>query len=182
MNFDSQRREAALLKKFLPEKYEYVLFIPMTDVQNCLYEYFLENNPLRAELGGKSLIPDYTILRKIWTHPKVLENAYQNAIEKQRREQRGIMAQVKSRGKQQKDGQDSEDEQPDDVLDSQTGSMAVTKNWWRDLISTEDMETILPSNKLIVLFEILKFCQENGQKWYELYRSRRTPILNNFLM
>lgn len=28
-----QRREAALLKTFLPEKYEYVLFIPMTDVQ-----------------------------------------------------------------------------------------------------------------------------------------------------
>lgn len=28
-----QRREAALLKTFLPTKYEYVLFIPMTDVQ-----------------------------------------------------------------------------------------------------------------------------------------------------
>lgn len=28
-----QRREAALLKTFLPDKYEYVLFIPMTDVQ-----------------------------------------------------------------------------------------------------------------------------------------------------
>lgn len=28
-----QRREAALLKTFLPQKYEYVLFIPMTDVQ-----------------------------------------------------------------------------------------------------------------------------------------------------
>lgn len=31
-----QRREAALLKTFLPEKYEYVLFIPMTELQvNC---------------------------------------------------------------------------------------------------------------------------------------------------
>lgn len=28
-----QRREAALLKTFLPMKFEYVLFIPMTDVQ-----------------------------------------------------------------------------------------------------------------------------------------------------
>lgn len=37
----------------------------MTDIQNRLYEYFLENNPLRDELGGKSLIPDYTILRKV---------------------------------------------------------------------------------------------------------------------
>lgn len=31
--FFLQRREAALLKTFLPEKYEYVLFIPMTDIQ-----------------------------------------------------------------------------------------------------------------------------------------------------
>lgn len=28
-----QRREAALLKTFLPDKYEYVIFVPMTDVQ-----------------------------------------------------------------------------------------------------------------------------------------------------
>lgn len=63
--FFLQRREAALLKTFLPEKFEYVLFIPMTDIQNRLYEYFLENNPLRDALGGKSLIPDYTILRKV---------------------------------------------------------------------------------------------------------------------
>lgn len=31
-----QRREAALLKTFLPEKYEYVLFIPMTELQVIL--------------------------------------------------------------------------------------------------------------------------------------------------
>lgn len=37
-----QRREAALLKTFLPEKYEYVLFIPMTDLQvNFINYYFL---------------------------------------------------------------------------------------------------------------------------------------------
>jgi ribosome biogenesis GTPase A len=28
-----QRKEAAVLKEFLPEKFEYVLFIPMTTVQ-----------------------------------------------------------------------------------------------------------------------------------------------------
>lgn len=37
-----QRREAKLLKTFLPEKYEYVLFIPMTDVQ-VFMRYVREN-------------------------------------------------------------------------------------------------------------------------------------------
>lgn len=35
---------------------------------------------MKEKFGGKSLIPDYTFLRKIWTHPKVLENAWKNAI------------------------------------------------------------------------------------------------------
>lgn len=134
----------------------------MTDVQNKLYEYFLENNPLRAELGGKSLIPDYTILRKIWTHPKVLENAYLNAIEKRRKEQ-AAAAQQRSRRQQ---NAESEEDQPDDVLDSQTGKMAVTNNWWRDFVSSEDMETILPSNKLKILFEILNMCKQKREKWF----------------
>lgn len=135
----------------------------MTDVQIRLYEYFLENNSQRELLGGRSLIPDYTILRKIWTHPKVLENAYQNALaEKQRK---AVQLQQKNARKQLKDD-DLEEEQPDDVLDSQEGEMAVTKDWWRDLVSPEDMETILPSNKLLLLFEILKICQSNGEKWY----------------
>lgn len=58
-----QRREVSLLKTFLPDKYEYVLFIPMTDVQNRLYEHYLKNNPL--EMGGKKLFADYTALRKV---------------------------------------------------------------------------------------------------------------------
>lgn len=126
----------------------------MTDTQNTLYQYFLENNPLKELLGGKSLIPDYTALRKIWTHPKVLENAYKNAIEKQRKEP----------PKAKKPQADSEDEQPDDVLDSQIGRMAVTSDWWRPLITDEDLETILPSNKLKILFEILNICKKNGEK------------------
>lgn len=149
-----QRREATLLKTFLPDKYEYVLFVPMTDVQTRLYEYFLENNPLKDKLGGKSLISDYTILRKIWTHPKVLENAYFNAIKEHDRKQ----AQKKRLNNE------SDDDQPDDVLDSQTGNMSVMSDWWRSLITKEDLETILPSNKLRILFKILNACERNGEK------------------
>lgn len=61
-----QRREAALLKTFLPEKFEFVLFVPMSPIQESLYEYFLQNKALRLENSGKSLIPDYTCLRKVF--------------------------------------------------------------------------------------------------------------------
>lgn len=51
-----------------------------------------------------------------------------------------------------------------DVFDSQTGQMSVTNDWWKSHLSKEDLETILPSNKLIVLFEILNQCLANNEK------------------
>lgn len=61
-------------------------------------------------------------------------------------------------------GNDSDDDQPDDVFDSQTGQMSVTSDWWRSHLSKEDLETILPSNKLKILFEILNRCRLNKEK------------------
>lgn len=59
---------------------------------------------------------------------------------------------------------EDEDERPDDFLDSQEGKMSVKNDWWRPHVSKEDLETILPSNKLKILFEILKVCKENSEK------------------
>lgn len=106
-------------------------------------------------MGGKSLISDYTILRKIWTHPKVLENAYLNALKEENRK----------REKQRRmNNEEDEDDRPDDFLDSQEGKMSVKNDWWRQHVEDEHLKTILPSNKLKILFEILKKCEENGEK------------------
>lgn len=59
----------------------------------------------------------------------------------------------------------SDDDQPDDVYDSQTGVISVTNDWWRNLLADKDLETILPSNKLRTMFEILRMCEEKGEKW-----------------
>lgn len=58
------------------------------------------------------------------------------------------------------------DEEPDDVLDSQVGKMSVENDWWRQFIEPQDLTSLLPSNKLRILFEILKLCQQYGEKWY----------------
>ncbi|XP_032595446.1 transcriptional regulator ATRX-like isoform X2 [Drosophila grimshawi] len=148
-----QRKEAELLKTFLPQKFEYVLFIPMTAVQNTLYEYILEAIANRGDSRGKSLITDYTVLRKIWTHPKVLEDAWKNAnMQKNKRDNKRV------------GNPHSDDDQPDDIYDSQTGSISVTNDWWRKDLSKKDLETIMPSNKLRTMFSILRMCEEKGEK------------------
>ncbi|XP_017857412.1 PREDICTED: transcriptional regulator ATRX homolog isoform X1 [Drosophila arizonae] len=148
-----QRKEAELLKTFLPQKFEYVLFIPMTAVQNTLYEFILEAIASRGDSRGKSLITDYTVLRKIWTHPKVLEDAWKNAN-----------AQKNKKDNKKHGCPHSDDDQPDDIYDSQTGVISVTNDWWRKYLSKRDLETIMPSNKLRTMFSILRMCEEKGEK------------------
>lgn len=75
-----QRKEFSVLQGFLPEKYEYVLYVPLTPVQEDLYEQYLQRNPFRKDVGGRNLLEDYTFMRKIWTHPIVLEKAWETAM------------------------------------------------------------------------------------------------------
>lgn len=153
-----QRREAGTLKQFLPEKFEYVIFVPLTEVQERLYRFFLAQNPA-GEWNGKSLISDYTFLRKIWTHPKVLESAYQNAIAEQQKQK------AKEKERKRRENAESEDDVPDDVLDKRSDALSVTNDWWRTYLKECDLESLFPSHKLRIMFEILKLCRENGEKW-----------------
>lgn len=74
------RKEFSVLKEFLPKKYDYVIYVPLTPVQEDLYEDYLRRYPFKQHIGGLNLLEDYTFLRKIWTHPIVLEQAWENAM------------------------------------------------------------------------------------------------------
>ncbi|KAL1392838.1 hypothetical protein pipiens_012187 [Culex pipiens pipiens] len=160
-----QRREAGVLKEFLPEKFEYVLFVPLTPVQEKMYEVFLQMNEYTTATGeavsegarGKKfkLLADYTSLRKIWTHPKVLEKAWETAVqEKNKRDARFRLTA----------SPDSDDDRPDDYNDISSGALSVTNDWWRKHLGVNDLESLYPSNKLRIMFEILKQCHERGEK------------------
>lgn len=160
-----QRREAGVLKEFLPEKFEYVLFVPLTPVQEKMYEVFLQMNEYTTATGeavgesarGKKfkLLADYTSLRKIWTHPKVLEKAWETAVqEKNKRDARFRLTA----------SPDSDDDRPDDYNDISSGALSVTNDWWRKHLGVHDLESLYPSNKLRIMFEILKQCHERGEK------------------
>lgn len=128
-----QRKEVSILRTFLPVKFEYVLSIPLTDLQYNLYEQ------LSKERKKDNILVDYTNFRKIWTHPKVLEKASQNskfyALAKRRK-------QMKT-------------EQP---------PPAATIEWWKNKITNSELNSVLSSNKIMVLFEILRLCNESGDK------------------
>lgn len=113
-----QRKEASILKEFLPAKYEYVLFIPLSPCQEKLYDLFLEKFAAKSDMlqtrGGKTLLPDYTFLRKIWTHPKVLDMAWSEAIKKKNKNTAADLTKVL---KKLEDG-----EQDEDILDTGTGN------------------------------------------------------------
>lgn len=60
----------------------------------------------------------------------------------------------------------SDEDQPDDIYDSQTGQMSVINDWWRHLLQVNDLESVISSNKLRTMFNILQMCEEKGEKWY----------------
>ncbi|XP_058453688.1 transcriptional regulator ATRX-like [Malaya genurostris] len=151
-----QRKEFSVLEEFLPKKLEYVLYVPLTSVQEDLYEEYLRRYPFKHDIGGLNLLEDYTFLRKIWTHPIVLERAWENAMKKKY----GI--QEKRRAIRQARGIDSSSDDEDDNDEDRTRS--ITNLWWKQIISADDLESLFPSNKMLLLFEILRMCQERGEK------------------
>ncbi|KAI9208840.1 P-loop containing nucleoside triphosphate hydrolase protein [Polychytrium aggregatum] len=68
------RRTAELLTKYLPVKYEHVVFCKLTDTQLGLYRHFLESPEIRKLLTGKGSQPlkAITMLKKLCNHPALL--------------------------------------------------------------------------------------------------------------
>ncbi|XP_055549020.1 uncharacterized protein LOC129732292 [Wyeomyia smithii] len=131
-----QRKEFSVLQGSLPKKYEYVLYVPLTPVQEQLYEQYLKRNPFRKDVGGSCLLEDYSFLRKIWTHPLVLERALETAVKKN----------------------------TNNGIDDTDNARSITNDWWMKIVSPDDLKSLIPSNKMLLLFEILKLCQERGEK------------------
>lgn len=155
-----QRKDAQVLKEFLPKKLEYCISVPLTKVQEKLYNTFLQAN--RSGEMGRNLLPIYTGLRKIWTHPTVLQYAYERA---RRGEHKfGAHKDNQQKEKKPKDAFNEDDEEPDDVFDTSQGTTAVTNNWWDNMVTEQDMNSLTSSHKMLLLFEILRLCELKKEK------------------
>ncbi|BGP40059.1 DNA-dependent ATPase protein rad54 [Rhodotorula kratochvilovae] len=68
------RRTNDLLSKYLPVKYEHVVFCALSPFQLALYRFFMASPTMKALLRGKESQPlkAITILRKLCNHPDLL--------------------------------------------------------------------------------------------------------------
>ncbi|XP_069683035.1 transcriptional regulator ATRX-like isoform X2 [Periplaneta americana] len=70
-----QRFDYSVLTPFLPPKYEYVISIPLSEVQIKAYRHYLEHMSMGRygdKPKGAALFADFQNLQRIWTHPRVL--------------------------------------------------------------------------------------------------------------
>ncbi|OMJ28637.1 DNA repair protein rhp54 [Smittium culicis] len=76
------RRTNDLLSKYLPIKYEHVIFCPLSDLQTDLYDTYLKGKSVRKILndekgggaqGGDTSLQAITILKKLCNHPGLLK-------------------------------------------------------------------------------------------------------------
>ena len=87
-----QRLDYNVLVPYLQPKQEYVISITLTDLQQKLYKYYLENYAKAGQIGadgklegGKKggLFYDVQNLSRIWNHPCILLLAKQRKEEKE---------------------------------------------------------------------------------------------------
>lgn len=69
------RRTNDLLSKYLPDKYEHVVFCKLSPVQTKLYEYFLNSKAAKKILSGQDTTPleSISLLKKLSNHPDLLD-------------------------------------------------------------------------------------------------------------
>lgn len=86
------RRTAALLTKYLPVKFEMVVCVKLTEVQNKIYKDFIKSDTIRKQLqqsesskpskpgdkGGQTALSNITTLKKLCVHPELIVEKIQN--------------------------------------------------------------------------------------------------------
>ncbi|XP_063697566.1 transcriptional regulator ATRX-like [Culicoides brevitarsis] len=159
-----ERKEFTILKDELPTKHEYVIYVPLTEVQKKLYKMYLDK--LKSDLGesdkikGNHLLPDYTYLRKIWTHPRVLESAFESSRKNQTKKTTKMFEKNLDKLLERCD----EEDLPDDVFDIGGSKSGIPDKWWERFVTPNDLETLISSYKLQIMVEILRQCEELGDK------------------
>ncbi|UJR34129.1 hypothetical protein I4U23_021536 [Adineta vaga] len=84
----TNRCDFNVLRRYLPEKYEYVIKIYMGNLQKQLYDRYLKIqniDPTTGSFNTAKLFADYQYLMKIWTHPWLLRPHFIDRWKKQQK-------------------------------------------------------------------------------------------------
>ncbi|KAF3425464.1 hypothetical protein E2986_03490 [Frieseomelitta varia] len=166
-----QRFDYSVLTPFLPPKQEYVIFVSLSEVQVNLYQHYLDNFARRLRNANGSLFADFQVLQRIWTHPWVLRKNAEK-IEKMNEKRftddsEGSLKDFINDG----DSDTSTNSSTSSVIEDNDDVQAVDEEpekkeeeWWLQFVKPEYFEDMRISSKLILLFGILKECEQIGDK------------------
>lgn len=160
----THRKNVAVLKKFLPLKFDYSIFIGLSDLQIKLYKKYLVEHPLDIKSGGKYLFTDWTALRKVWTHVRVLEVSLKRQIEALKKKVEQKRRKEQYRQDLEMSDEECEEEQSGQSDEEKLQHLIDDGNWWEDFTSPDDFLSLMDSKKFLVLFEIMKLCQQSREK------------------
>ncbi|CAG9564174.1 unnamed protein product [Danaus chrysippus] len=137
-----QRQEASVLYPYLPKKYEYTVFISLTKCQWELYKHYLTNC---AKDTKQSVLKDFHVLQKVWTHPQVLHNF----LTKTRADDKETKVKV---------------EKLEDDLEESPEHVAAAAEWFARTQHSHELNELDSSNKFLVVFRLLHECVQLGDK------------------
>ncbi|CAG4986986.1 unnamed protein product [Colias eurytheme] len=144
-----QRQEASVLYPYLPKKYEYTVFIPLTQCQKDLYTHYLSGSATKK--GKQLVLKDFHILQKIWTHPLVLHNFQTRARD--------------AENKKIKAEKIEDDLAQEDIAASENVKPTPSNEWWIPYLEGGNMlHALESSNKFHVVFQLLDECVALGDK------------------
>ncbi|KXX74325.1 Protein CHROMATIN REMODELING 20 [Madurella mycetomatis] len=155
------RKDIQVLFQELPTKKEFIITLPLTDLQKRLYETYIEwaRSPVaRAQVTGQARVWSLVFtLALVLAHPIIFKTVAEAKKEPSK--------QPKKKAVEGGEGDEDEIEVPQDVLHDLLAKVAV-----------RNIEDYALSNKLVVLLRILEECRKVGDK--VLVFSQSIPTLN----
>ncbi|CAG9828068.1 unnamed protein product [Diabrotica balteata] len=193
-----QRRDYSVLEPYLPPKYEYVLFLKLSDVQIKIYKCYMEKYARKNEGSSRTsfLFNDFQQLQRICTHPRVLlDKSIERKEKSDDEDSEGSLRDfidddedsiAKSTSSSSESGSESDgsgsgnqkkkstrtrvtraraaQKKENGEEDSEPEVIEENKEWFQEFCDGEELDNIKNSGKLTLLFEILKECEEIGDK------------------
>ncbi|KAM3869276.1 transcriptional regulator ATRX-like [Diretmus argenteus] len=183
-----QRRDYSVLSQFLPPKHEYVLAVRVTPLQYKLYRHYLDYYTGAGSMGdgarvksGTKLFKDFQILSRIWTHPWCLQLSYISKENKGHFDGRNLVkaAVLLESHKSNVNESGSSNQTDKRVSGDQRGGLpaaeaekastssrpdSTAEDWYKNLLSEGDANILDHSNKMVLLFEILRMAEDLEDK------------------
>ncbi|KRX65952.1 Helicase ARIP4, partial [Trichinella sp. T9] len=168
------RVDYSAISEALPPKFEYVLFVRLSNVQRKLYTDYLgtfynESRNVKDKGALQSaLFVHYQVLQRVCSHPRelfIMEERAQKKLNEYESEQ-SLSSSLSTTSFELTDEEPANREQivAKDLLKPIEPPPVSKKNWYLPTLKEDDPLLVEMSGKMVVLFEIIERCGDIGDK------------------